>query len=566
MTESESFLLTLLGGVGEIGKNCVSLEVDDDLFIIDCGLSFPDVSAFGVDIIIPDFTYLYKNQHRIKGLFLTHGHEDHIGAIPYLIEGLDEPLPIYGTKLTLGLVKNKISEWNQLDKVEYRELVPGETVSANGTSVTGYRVTHSIPDAVSLAFRTPYGTLLHSGDFKIDPSPVDGRLTDKDGLAELGREGVSLLMCDITNVERLGRTISESAVGPSLEAVFKSAGGRVFTTTFASNIHRIQQIINAAHHLGRKVAIVGRSMIKNVAMAQEIGYLKVPSGTIIDIDDIRNYQPEQIVIIVTGSQGEPMAALTQISQDRHARVAIEKGDMVIFSASPIPGNETAIYGVINDLFRLGADVIYGPEYGVHASGHGSEEDIKEYIGLVQPTYILPHHGQYRHLRKFVSLAGTMGFDEDRIILSELGDQWEFSQSGFKLAGKTRSGVVYISGDNSAEVASRTIQERRELARDGTIYISVVLSADGKRRLSDVIVEHKGFIPESKDPAIYEKIREAVLLGIANNRLRSREYRLQLQNNVGQSVQAVVQAASGLRPNVQMLVNYADRDEKINGKP
>ena len=565
MPGTDGFTITFLGGIGEIGKNCTVLEHGNDLFLIDCGLSFPDVSTFGVDIIIPDFTYIYKNEDKLKGLFLTHGHEDHIGAVPYLIEGLGRPITIYGTKLTLGLLKNKIAEWSQFDRVEFVELIPRVPISMNGTTVTGYRVTHSIPDAVSLVFRTPAGIAVHSGDYKLDPSPVDGRLTDLEGLREVGDEGVSLLMCDITNVERPGRSISESSVGPALENILRNSPGRVFTTTFASNIHRIQQIIDACNLLGRRVAVVGRSMVKNVIMAQEIGYLRVPPGILVDVDEVSQHPKEKIAILVTGSQGEPMAALTQISQDRHARVAIEKDDTVIFSASPIPGNETAIYSVINDLFRLGADVIYGQQYGVHASGHGSEEDIKEYVSMIKPNFLLPHHGQYRHLKRFCQLAGGLGFGDDQIILGELGDQWRFSARGYENIGKIRSGAVYISGESASEVATRTIKERQELARDGMVFVAVTLSPDGRRRLSDVVIEHKGFIPESKEPQVYEKIREAVLDGIANNRLRSREYRLQLQNNVGQLVQTIISSRLGLKPNVQILVNYADRDESISGQ-
>ncbi len=562
MVEEKSFTITSLGGAGEIGKNCAVIEVNGDLFVVDCGLSFPDVSMFGVDIIIPDFTYIIKNQHKLRGLFLTHGHEDHIGAVPYLIEGLEVPLKIYGTKLTLGLLRTKIAEWNQLDQVELIEIVPRETIPINDTSVTAFRITHSIPDAVSLAFDTPNGIIVHSGDYKLDPSPVDGWLTDTEGLAEVGNRGVKLLMCDITNVERPGRTRSESAVYPALSRIIGESKARVFTTTFASNIHRIQQVIRASAEHGRKVAIVGRSMVKNIAMAHDIGYLELPAGIVVDVDSINDLPPSEVTVLVTGSQGEPMAALTQISQDRHARVDVKKGDTVIFSASPIPGNETAIHAVINDLFRLGADVIAGEEWEVHASGHGSLDDISEYVGLIRPEFMMPHHGQFRHLRRFIKLAGELGYPEEKVILAELGERWRFADSGYEMVEKTRAGVVYISGDMAAEVGHRTIKERQELAREGTLYIATTLSPDGRKRLSEIIVENKGFVPEHKDPALYEKIRETVASGISNNRLRSREYRLQLQNNVGQLVSTVVHGALGVRPNVQVLISYADREETV----
>lgn len=562
MSEEKGFTITSLGGAGEIGKNCAVIEVNGDMFIVDCGLSFPDVSMFGVDIIIPDFAYIYKNQKNVRGLFLTHGHEDHIGAVPYLVEGLDVPLKVYGTKLTIGLLRTKLAEWNQLDQVELIELVPRETVEINGTSITAYHITHSIPDAVSLAFDTPGGIIVHSGDYKIDPSPVDGWFTDVEGLGEVGSRGVKLLMCDITNVERPGRTRSESAVYPALSRIIGEAQGRVFTTTFASNIHRIQQIIRASAEHGRSVAVVGRSMVKYIAMAQDIGYLDIPPGILTDVEAIGGLPPEKVTVIVTGSQGEPMAALTQISQDRHARVAVKKGDTVIFSASPIPGNETAIHAVINDLFKLGADVIAGEEWEVHASGHGSMEDIAEYVGLISPEFMMPHHGQYRHLRRFIKLAGDLGYEEERVILAELGERWHFSDKGYEMIEKTRAGVIYISGDMAAEVGHRTIRERQELAREGTLYIATTLSPDGRKRLSEIIVENKGFVPEHKDPALYEKIREAVATGISNNRLRSREYRLQLQNNVGQLVSTMVYGALGVRPNVQVMISYADREETV----
>ncbi|MCD6118606.1 ribonuclease J [bacterium] len=562
MQKLDGFTVTSLGGVGEIGKNCAVIDVAGELFIIDCGLSFPDVTMFGVNIIIPDFTYIYRNQHRVKGLFLTHGHEDHIGAVPYLIEGLEDDLKIYGSRLTLGFLRNKLVEWNQLDRVEMIELIPREPVRTNDTSVTCYRVTHSIPDAMSLVLETPFGNIVHSGDYKIDLAPVDGKLTDAEGLSSVGDKGVKLLMCDITNVERPGRTKSESEVGPILSKIIQNAPGRVFATTFASNIHRIQQIMNACHERGRQVAIVGRSMIKNVVTAQSINYINVPAGLMVDIDDIGDRTPSEICVIITGSQGEPMAALTQISQDRHARISIQKSDTVVFSASPIPGNETAIYGVINDLFKLGANVIFGGEWGVHASGHGSTEDIAEYLSFIRPEYIMPHHGQYRHLRRFVRLAGDLGYSEERVILAEIGEQWSFDDQGYKMTDKTRAGVVYISGETSGEVGRRTIKERQELARDGTLYISTALSPDGRRRLSEVVVEHKGFVPESKDPELYAKIREVVSQGIAGNRLRSREYRLQLQNNIGQLASTTVYNILGVRPNIQVLVNYIDRDESV----
>jgi len=562
MQKLDGFTVTSLGGVGEIGKNCAVIDVAGELFIIDCGLSFPDVTMFGVNIIIPDFTYIYRNQHRVKGLFLTHGHEDHIGAVPYLIEGLEDDLKIYGSRLTLGFLRNKLVEWNQLDRVEMIELIPREPVRTNDTSVTCYRVTHSIPDAMSLVLETPFGNIVHSGDYKIDLAPVDGKLTDAEGLSSVGDKGVKLLMCDITNVERPGRTKSESEVGPILSKIIHNAPGRVFATTFASNIHRIQQIMNACHERGRQVAIVGRSMIKNVVTAQSINYINVPAGLMVDIDDIGDRTPSEICVIITGSQGEPMAALTQISQDRHARISIQKSDTVVFSASPIPGNETAIYGVINDLFKLGANVIFGGEWGVHASGHGSTEDIAEYLSFIRPEYIMPHHGQYRHLRRFVRLAGDLGYSEERVILAEIGEQWSFDDQGYKMTDKTRAGVVYISGETSGEVGRRTIKERQELARDGTLYISTALSPDGRRRLSEVVVEHKGFVPESKDPELYAKIREVVSQGIAGNRLRSREYRLQLQNNIGQLASTTVYNILGVRPNIQVLVNYIDRDESV----
>jgi ribonuclease J len=411
-------------------------------------------------------------------------------------------------------------------------------------------------------FRTPCGNIVHSGDYKIDPAPIDGRLTDIEGLSAVGDEGVRLLMCDITNVERTGRTMSESAVGPAVLAILKNAKGRVFTTTFASNIHRIQQIVNACVECGRMVVFAGRSMIKNTVMAQEIGYLTVPSGYSIDIDSINRYPPERVCVVITGSQGEPMAALTQIAQDRHARISIHEDDTVIFSASPIPGNETAIHSVVNDLFSQGADVISGAEYGVHASGHGSQDDIEEYLSCIRPDFLMPHHGQPRHLYRFGKVVAAMGIGEDRVIRAKLGERWRLSKDGYEVVETVRAGVVFISGDTGGEVGYRTIKERQELARDGALYISIALSHDGRRRLSDVVIDHKGFIPEHRDPELYTKIREAVITGISGNRLRSKDYRLQLQNNIGQLVGTVINTRISLKPNIQVLVNYIDRDESV----
>jgi ribonuclease J len=553
----KEFSIVPIGGIGEIGKNCTVFEHGERMFVIDCGLSFPDYHMFGIDVVIPDFTYIVKNQKKIKAIIFTHGHEDHIGSIPYLLTQI-EPVPIYATRLTLGLIENKLAEWNLVDKCPMMEIEPGKPFHVDGITVDAFRVTHSIPDSVSLAFHTPAGIYLHSGDFKIDPHPIDGKFTDETGLAKLGKQGVLLLLCDVTNVERTGHTGSESAVGPALRKIFTTAPGRIFTTTFASNIHRVQQVIDLSAKYNRKVALVGRSMVGNGAMARELGYLKVDDSMLIDVSEIDKFPQNRLSIIVTGSQGEPMSALSQIARDEH-RVRIVPGDLVIFSASPIPGNETAIYGIINDLFKKGAHVVYGQEYGVHVSGHGSQDDITKYIGLVKPQFVMPVHGQYRHQMRFMKLAADLGYPSDHVIIGELGDKWTVSEKGAFLKEKVKAGVTLIDGISIGEVGGGILKERLQLAEDGMIVFSCVLSKDGRRIIHGPEIFAKGFLPEKGKYEFFEDLKKSAEEAIFNNRQRSHEYRLQLRNNVANVVKKTIFGATHLTPVILVLISYVDSD-------
>ncbi|NMB95058.1 MAG: ribonuclease J, partial [Clostridiaceae bacterium] len=391
-----------LGGVQEIGKNMTVIEYEDDILIIDCGLTFPEDEMLGIDLVIPDISYLTKNKEKVKGIVLTHGHEDHIGALPYVLKDIN--VPVYGTRLTLALLENKLAEHGLLQQVNLNIVKQGETVGVGCFNVEFIRTTHSIADSVALAIETPLGVIVHTGDFKIDYTPIEGEPIDFARLAELGKKGVLLLMCDSTNVEREGYTMSERTVGNTFEEIFMKAGGRIIVATFASNVHRIQQIVNASVQFNRKIAVCGRSMVNVVDVASKLGYLTVPEGTFIDVDEIDKYPIDKVVIITTGTQGEPMSALSRMAASEHKKVEISPGDLVIISASPIPGNEKLIFRVVNELFKRGAEVIYELLADVHVSGHACKEEIKLIHTLIRPRYFMPIHGEYRHLKQHAKLA------------------------------------------------------------------------------------------------------------------------------------------------------------------
>lgn len=461
-----------LGGLGEIGKNITAIEYGDEIIVVDCGISFPDEEMYGVDLVIPDINYLIDKKENIRGLFLTHGHEDHIGATPYILQQLN--MPIYGTKLTLGLVENKLREHNMLSDCVLVPVDAGEDVILDKIRVEFIRVTHSIADSCALAIHTPLGIILHTGDFKIDYTPIDGLVMDLNRIGELGEEGVLLLLADSTNVERSGHSISEKTIGETLLRIFSNAKGRVIVATFASNIHRMQQIVNASLKYNRKISFSGRSMENISKVAMDLGYLHIPEESILDIDDTSKYSDENITIITTGSQGEPMAGLSRIAYGSHRKITINSNDLFIISASPIPGNDKMISKVINQLFRKGVDVIYEDLEEVHVSGHAYQEELKLVHTLAKPKYFMPVHGEYRHLKHHSDLAIRLGMDQKDVFTLETGQVLEVSNEGVDTSKRVRTGVIYVDGIGVGDVGNIVLRDRRYLAKDGMVTIVIAI--------------------------------------------------------------------------------------------
>jgi ribonuclease J len=496
-----------LGGLGEIGKNITAIEYNDEIVLIDCGLAFPEVEMYGVDLVIPDITYLLNNKDKVKCILLTHGHEDHIGALPYVLKQLN--IPVYGTKLTLGLVEIKLKEHNILSDCALKVVEAGSTIKIGNLQVEFIRNSHSIADSCSLAIHTPLGTIIHTGDFKIDYTPIDGEVMDLERLSTLGKEKVLLLMADSTNVEREGHTISEKVIGGNLDKVFSKATGRVIVATFASNIHRMQQIINSSLKYGRKVAFSGRSMETVSQVAIDLGYLNLSSDYIIDLDEIRNYPSERITILTTGSQGEPMAALARIASSTHRKIQVEQGDTVIISASPIPGNEKFISRVINELFRKGANVIYAAIEEVHVSGHAFQEELKLIHTLVHPEYFMPVHGEYKHLRKHALLAQSLGMDPSKIFTLETGQVLEVSSSGVKPAGRVPSGAIMVDGLGVGDVGNIVLRDRKHLAQDGILTVVVTIDIDSHSVIAGPDIVTRGFVYVKESDQLLNKAKELV---------------------------------------------------------
>ena len=499
MAKNKKLKIIPLGGLNEIGKNLTVFEYDKQIIVLDCGIAFPDEEMLGVDLVIPDISYLMKNADKVKGIVLTHGHEDHIGAIPYFLKQLN--VPVYGTRLTLGLVEHKLKEHNLLSETKLVKVSAGDTVKFGEITVEFIRTNHSIADACAIAFHTPAGIILHTGDFKIDATPVTGEMLDLARFAELGKKGVTLLMSDSTNAERPGYTMSESTIGGTLDDIFmQNKKSRIIVATFASNIHRVQQIIDAAHKTGRKVAVSGRSMENIVAVAIELGYMKVPNGVLVDIDSINKYNNNQTVIITTGSQGEPMSALYRMAYSDHKKIEISSGDLVVVSASPIPGNEKFISRVINELFRKGAKVIYDAMADIHVSGHACQEELKLILGICKPKYFMPVHGEYRHLIKHGELAEKVGIDPKNVFISGIGKILEVSEKSAKLNGSVPSGRVFVDGLGVGDVGNIVIRDRKHLSQDGLIVIVVTLSNGENKVVAGPDIISRGFVyvRESED--------------------------------------------------------------------
>ena len=504
MAKKAKLKIIPLGGLDEIGKNMTAFEYGNDMLIVDCGMAFPDEELLGIDVVIPDFSYVIKNCDRIKGVVLTHGHEDHIGALPYLLKEIN--VPVYGTNLTLGLVQNKLKEHNLLSGSKLNIVHPGDTLKLGSFGVEFIRSNHSIADAVALAIHTPLGVVIHTGDFKIDSTPIDGDMIDLTRLGELGKRGVLALMSDSTNAERSGMTMSERLVGHTFETVFKTATKRIIVATFASNVHRIQQIINAAHENNRKVAVSGRSMLNLIEVASTLGYLKLYNDILIDIDSIKKYQPNQLVIITTGSQGEPMSALYRMAYNDHRKVDITPGDLVIVSASPIPGNEKLVSNVINELCKKGAEVIHEREANVHVSGHACQEELKMILALTKPRYFIPVHGEYKHLMKHSELAQLMGISTKNIFILENGKVLEITNTGTKASETVPSGRVFVDGLGVGDVGNIVLRDRKHLAEDGLIVIVVSIDAENGFVVAGPDIISRGFVYVRESETLMDEVR------------------------------------------------------------
>ncbi len=498
-----------LGGLNEIGKNMTVFECSNDMFILDCGLAFPDGDMPGVDIVIPDFTYVEANRDKLRGIVLTHGHEDHIGGLAYLLKKVN--VPIYGTKLTLGLVKGKLEEHGLANAVKLCEVQPKRTVKMGCMGVEFIKVNHSIPGSVGMAIHTPAGIIVHTGDFKVDFSPVDDDVIDLARFGELGSRGVLALMADSTNAERSGFTRSERTVGESFDKLFKRATGkRIIIATFSSNIHRVQQIIDNAQRSNRKVAVFGRSMVNVISTALELGYLNVPKGILIDIDEMSRYPDERIVLITTGSQGEPMSALTRMAMNSHKKVVITLNDFIIISANPIPGNEKHVTRVVNELMKSGAEVIYEAMYEVHVSGHACQEELKLIQALTKPKFFIPVHGEYKHLVKHAQIAYSMGMPESNVIIGEIGNVIETDGVSMKVVSQVPSGRVMVDGLGVGDVGSIVLRDRKHLAQDGLIIVVIGIERTANLIVSGPDIISRGFVYVRESEELMEEARQILL--------------------------------------------------------
>ncbi|MGE5328797.1 MAG: ribonuclease J [Deltaproteobacteria bacterium] len=496
-----------IGGLNEIGKNMTVFEYGNDIIVVDCGLAFPEDDMLGIDLVIPDTAYLEKNLDKIRGMIITHGHEDHIGALPYILKNVN--VPVYGTRLTLGLVEYKLEEHAMLSSVKLNTIKPGDIIELGIFKIEFIRSNHSIAGAVALAISTPMGVIVHTGDFKVDYTPIDGDVIDLTRFAELGRAGVLAMLADSTNVERPGYTMSESTVGDSFEELFINCNERIIVATFASNIHRIQQVINAAVKFQRKIAICGRSMVNVLNVAMKLGYMDVPEGMLIDVDAIDRYKPNQIVIITTGSQGEPMSALSRIASSDHKKIEIMPGDRVIISASPIPGNEKLISRVINELFKRGADVIYHGIMDIHVSGHACQEELKLIHTLVKPRYFIPVHGEYRHLRQHALLAEKLGMNPEDIFLMNNGKVLEVGMDKARINGSVTAGRVLVDGLGVGDVGNIVLRDRKHLAQDGLIVVVVTLDREKGSVIAGPDIISRGFVYVRESENLIDEIRVVV---------------------------------------------------------
>ena len=518
-----------LGGLNEIGKNMTAIEYKDEIIVIDAGLSFPEEDMLGIDIVIPDITYLVKNKEKVKGIFITHGHEDHIGALPYVLKKIN--VPVYAAKLTIGLIQVKLKE-HKLNNINLNVITPKQMIKLKNFDIEFIKMNHSIPDACSIAVHTDQGIIFHTGDFKIDLTPIDGEVMDFHRLTELSKKGVLLMLADSTGVEKPGYTKSERSVGSGLDDLFRKAGGsRIIVATFASNIHRLQQIVNSAHRFNRKVAVSGRSMINVIAVAQELGYIEIPEGMLIDLNDIHRYEDNELVIITTGSQGEPMSALARMAVSEHKKVEIRQGDVVIISAHPIPGNEKAISRIINNLYEKGAEVIHDKKTDVHVSGHAYQDELKLMHRLIAPKFFMPAHGEYSMLKKHAEVAEDLGMPSQNIFVMKTGEVLEIDKNSAKVASYIPTGNILVDGLGVGDVGNIVLRDRKHLSEDGLMIVVVTISKEDGKVLAGPDIISRGFVYVRESEDLMDgakKVIKDVLVSCEESHIKEWAY---LKNNI-----------------------------------
>jgi len=543
-----------LGGMGEIGKNMYVFQYKDDIIVVDAGLKFPEDEMFGIDYVIPNISYLVENQKKVRAIVLTHGHEDHIGALPYVLKQLN--VPVYGTRLTLGLLKVKLDEFHM--EANLKEIRSGDVLTIGSFKVKAVHVNHSIPDCVGLAITTPIGTIFHTGDFKIDQTPVDGRVTDYYALTCLGHDGVLALLSDSTNAHRAGYTKSERDVGKTFDDIFSRTSGRIILATFASNIHRIQQVFDTAVRFRRKVAVVGRSMVNNVNTATELGYLTYPETAYVEIEEINRLPADKVVIITTGSQGEPLSGLTRMASGSHPRISIVPGDTVIFSSTPVPGNEKLVSRVIDGLSKAGANVIYQGIADVHVSGHASREELKLIINMLRPRYMLPFHGEFRHQTAFAQLAEQMGYEEDTILCIENGDVVEFTRDSARVTSKVTAGSVLVDGIGVGDVGNVVLRDRQQLAADGVLVAAVTIDRSTRKILAGPDLISRGFVYVRESEGLLNQATEQVTATLAKAIQESTDWGT-LRSAMRESLANFLYEKTRRRPVILPVILEPDKD-------
>lgn len=548
---AEKLRVIPLGGLGEIGKNMTAIEFGDEIIVIDAGLAFPESEMLGIDFVIPDITFLLENKHKVKGIFLTHGHEDHIGGLLHVLRSLD--VPVYGTRLTLGLVRAKMADQGGWGAFDAKVVGVGQTVKCGAFRVEFFRVNHSAADCAGLGIHTPAGIIVHMGDFKLDQTPVDGQVTDFQKLAEFGAKGTLLLLSDSTNADKPGYTPSEKVVGKTLHKIMAEAPGRVLVASFASHLPRIQQAIDAAAANGRKVGVVGRSMEMVVQVAIELGYLRVPSGLILDVEDLDLLPRSKVVILTTGSQGEPMSALTRIANDDHRKVRIEPGDVVLIAATPVPGNETMVTRTIDNLYRRGANVLYEPSAMVHVSGHASQEELKMVLNMVKPKFFMPVHGEFRHLVHHARLAAEVGIRPENIFVLENGSVLELTANEARLAGRVTAGNVLVDGLGVGDVGTVVLRDRKQLAEDGIVIVVVALSTETSQLISGPDIVSRGFVYVRESEELLEESKERVRAVLSGCSARKVADWSAIKSTVKETLSRFLYEKTGRRPMILPII-------------